>query len=89
MNCPTCGRVVADDRNFCPECTSALHPPDRRPTGASYSDVQTVDLARVPAEMRAPTTWTIAKGVFLGLFLWSLFSAAVAIVVFAVAFSQT
>jgi hypothetical protein len=84
MTCPTCGAEVDSSRAFCIACGAELRPAlVARPAGAGYSDVQTVDLARVPAEMRAPTTWTVAKGVFLGLLLWTLFSAVLAMAVWA------
>lgn len=86
VNCPSCATENPPDRSFCTNCGVALTAPAHpRPATAGRSDdVQPVELAYVPTVLHAPTPWTIAKGIFLGLLLWSAFSALVAGVVFAV-----
>lgn len=86
--CASCGKEIPPGRAFCPSCGAEASPAvAARPTGARYSDVQTVDLAAVPAGMRAPTTWTIAKGVLLGLIMFSVLSAVVSALAFGVLLS--
>lgn len=83
MTCPSCGTEVDAGRAFCPSCGTELRPAMHPRQRQGYADVQSVELALVPREMRAPTTWTIAKGVLLGLVLYSLLSAVVSATVFA------
>lgn len=87
MNCPECGNSNAAGRTFCLSCGTSLTDPAEAPGAVVgvHDDVQAVELARIPSVLHAPTAWTIAKGVFLGLLLWSVFSAAVAFTFFAVA----
>lgn len=88
--CPSCSASNDDARSFCHACGSELRPTTQPVvTAGRMDDVQQVELARIPTVMHAPTAWTIAKGVFLGLLLWSVFSALVAFTFFAVALRST
>lgn len=84
MTCPSCGQSNSADRSFCLACgeplTTAAAP--RAITG--NVDVQQVELAYIPSALHAPTAWTIGKGVFIGLLLWSAFNAVIAALVFLV-----
>lgn len=88
MICSKCQTDVPAGRAFCPSCAAQVAPiPQQglRPaTAGRMDDVRQVELAHIPAVLHAPTTWTIAKGVFFGLLLWTVFSVVVAFVGFSV-----
>lgn len=85
MICRSCGQEIDDGRRFCNRCGADQDPaPATFVRSGSNDDVVTVELARIPTEIRAPTTWSIAKGVFLGLLLWTVAAVVVAALFFAV-----
>lgn len=81
MVCSSCGVAVDEGRAFCPGCGEPQADLAVAPTVLRPADVVAVELAHIPTEIRAPTAWTIAKGVFLGLLLWSLATGLAALVV--------
>lgn len=58
------------------------------PTPRLSDSFTVVEVDRVPAAMHAPTAWTIARGIFFGLWMFTLSAAIIGFLVSTLLFRQ-